>query len=216
MQLGYVRDLATTAAGEKVSDVVITVPPYFSQSERDAVADAVEIAGMRLLALVNDGSAVAVNYAMTRTFPEQERHVIFDAGASSIRATVATFSANGTGTSISVEGVGYARDIAGTELDRRLRDLLVADFTEKHPSVGDVTKDKRGMAKLWKEAGRLKGVLSANTEASSTVESLAFDVDFRTKTTRARFEEACQDLVELYSKPITDALKMAGVTLVSP
>ena len=74
MQLAYVRSLAVdvAGAGERVQDVVVTVPAFFSQFERDAIADAVELAGLRLLALVNDGAAVAVNYAMTRQFPKPE------------------------------------------------------------------------------------------------------------------------------------------------
>lgn len=75
MQLAYIRTLAVDAAGpgERVQDVVVTVPAFFSQFERDAIADAVELAGLRLMALMNDGTAVAVNYAMTRQFPEPER-----------------------------------------------------------------------------------------------------------------------------------------------
>ncbi|KAF8868145.1 heat shock protein 70 family, partial [Infundibulicybe gibba] len=67
MQFAYVKPLAESLAEEKVQDVIVTVPPFYSQFERDAVADAIEISGLRTLALINDGTAVAVNYAMTRT-----------------------------------------------------------------------------------------------------------------------------------------------------
>jgi hypoxia up-regulated 1 len=188
------------------------VPPYYTQFERDAVADAIEISGLRTLALINDGTAVAVNYAMTRTFASEEHHVIYDAGASSIRATVVSFSSDATpSTSIVVEGVGYDRTLGGTELDRRLRELLADEFIAKHKK--DIRKDKRGMAKLWKEAGRVKAILSANTEAVSTVESLAWDIDFKTKVTRAAFEAACDDLKGKYAQPIYDALAHAGLNL---
>src|SRR6266403_2025664 len=97
MQLAYIRALAVNTAGpgERVQDVVVTVPAFFSQFERDAIADAVELAGLRLLALMNDGAAVAVNYAMTRQFPQLERHIVYDAGAASTRATVVTFAGQG-------------------------------------------------------------------------------------------------------------------------
>ena len=78
MQLAYIRDLAESTAQEKVTDVILTVPPYYTVQERDAVVDAIEIAGMKTLALIHDGTAVAVNYAMTRTFAEKpEYHVIY-------------------------------------------------------------------------------------------------------------------------------------------
>ncbi|TDL26892.1 actin-like ATPase domain-containing protein [Rickenella mellea] len=221
MQLAYIKELAESTGGEKVSDVIVTVPAYYTQFERDAVADAIEIAGMRMLALINDGTAVAINFAMTRTFPTQEYHVIYDAGASSIKATVVSFttvpgdpkgkSTSKDSTHVSVAGVGFDRKAGGTELDRRLRDMLVEDFQTKHSQ--DIRKDMKGMAKLWKEAGKVKAILSANTEAMSSVESVAFDIDYRSKVTRTNFEAACEDLRGRFAQPILDAISNAGLTL---
>ncbi|KAH8822683.1 Hsp70 protein-domain-containing protein [Flagelloscypha sp. PMI_526] len=184
-------------------------------SKETAVADAVEIGGLRLLALINDGTAVAVNYAMTRTFNTPETHVIYDAGASSIRATVVQFATSkdkkdDKATSITVLGVGYDQTVGGVELDRRLRDMLVDNFNAKH---------KRTF--LWKEAGRVKAILSANSEAFATceyklsyfVESLAWDIDFKSKVTRTALESACADLRPRYAQPILDALHNAGLGL---
>lgn len=216
MQLSYVKKLAEDVAGELVQDVVLTVPPYYTQFERDAVVDAIEIAGLRTLALINDGSAVAINYAMTRTFSSTpEYHVIYDAGASSVRATVVSFASaedpktKAQYTQISVLGVGSDRSTGGTELDRRLREILIEAFVNKHKR--DIRRDKRGMAKLWKEAGRIKAILSANSEATATVESVAFDIDFKAKITRAQFEKACQDLNDRFAQPVYDALANAGL-----
>ena len=172
MQLAYIRALALDAAGpgERVQDVVVTVPAFFSQFERDAIADAVELAGLRLLALMNDGAAVAVNYAMTRQFPQPERHIVYDAGAASTRATVVTFSSQGKKqdtTLITTNGIGYDRFAGGTELNRRLREILVEEFEHKHGVR--IRDDPKAMMKLWKESERLRGILSANTEASSRV-----------------------------------------------
>ncbi|KXN81662.1 Hypoxia up-regulated protein 1 [Leucoagaricus sp. SymC.cos] len=217
MQFSYVKDLAESFAQEKVRDVIITVPPYYSQFERDAIVDAIEISGLKTLALINDGTAVAVNYAMTRSFNgAPEYHIIYDAGASSIRATVVGFSSlkdkkEGPGTQISVAGVGWDRDVGGLEMDRRLREILTKAFEEKHKK--DVKQDKRGMAKLWKEANRVKAILSANTEATSTVESLAYDIDFKTKVSRTTFEKACADLQPKFVQPIYDALSAAGMDM---
>lgn len=218
MQLSYIKKLAEDLAGEPVNEVILTVPPYFSQLERDSITDAIEIAGLRTLALVNDGTAVAVNYAMTRTFSSTpEYHVIYDAGASSTRATVVSFAAaedpktKASYTQINVLGVGHDRNTGGTELDLRLRDILIDSFMSKHRR--DIRKDKRGMAKLWKEAGRVKAILSANSDATSTVESVAFDIDFKTKVTRSEFEKACKDLHSRFAKPIYDALANSELSL---
>lgn len=215
MQLSYIKDLAesvgTPDTRETVRDAVVVVPPYFTQFERDAVADALELAGLRLLALVNDGTAVALNYAMTRSFGDKkEWHVIYDAGAGGIRASVVGFE-GGKGTQITVAGVGFDRGAGGLELDRRLRDMLATDFEAAHGKP--ITEDTRGMARLLKEAGRVKAILSTNTEAASYVESIAFDKDFRAKITRAAFESACDDLHSRFAQPILDALSNANLTV---
>jgi hypoxia up-regulated 1 len=237
MQLAYIRSLAVDAAGrgERVQDVVVTVPAFFSQFERDAIADAVELAGLRLLALVNDGAAVAVNYAMTRQFPQQERHIVYDAGAGSTRATIATFSMQGKKqdtTLITVNGIGYDRLAGGTELDRRLREILVGEFESKHGVR--IRDDPRAMMKLWKEAERIKAILSANNEASARVrlilpfvhevvvslmvlpkvESVYDDIDFSMKVTRQAFEDVSTDMKLRFVQPIYDALDSANLTLV--
>ncbi|KAG6369740.1 Hsp70 protein-domain-containing protein [Boletus reticuloceps] len=217
MQLSYVKQLAESH-GEHVHDVVLTVPPHYTQFERDAIVDAVEIAGMKTLMLINDGTAVAVNYAMTRTFSSTpEYHIIYDAGASSTRATLVSFAAvedpktKAPYTQISVLGVGFDRSTSGTDLGRRMRDILVERFFSQHKQ--DIRRDNRGMAKLWQEASRVKTILSANTEATSTVESVAFDLDFKTKVTREQFERACSDLRSRFAKPIHDAVASAGLNL---
>lgn len=185
MQFAYIRSLAEDLAGERVSDVVITVPSYFSHAERQAVLDSIEIAGLKALALINDGTAVAVNYAMTRSFPEKEHHIIFDAGAGSIRATVASFFTpdapapttskiqrnikTTTKESATIEILGYGSDktASGNELTRRLKEKLLRDFQEQHGfSLSD---DGRALARVWKEAERVKAILSANADARTTV-----------------------------------------------
>ncbi|KAI0033499.1 actin-like ATPase domain-containing protein [Vararia minispora EC-137] len=214
MQLAYIRQLASDTAGEPVRDVVVTVPPYYTQFERDAIADAVEIAGLKLLTLINDGTAVAINYAMTRSFAEPEHHIIFDSGASSTRATIVAFSADakGRGTQVQVKSVGYNRLIGGTELTRRLRDILIGDFMKKNGGV-DVRQDKKAMARLWKEADRVKGILSANTEATATIESLIDDIDFKTKVLRTQFEAVCKDIEDAFATPLIEALSNTNLSM---
>ena len=230
MQFSHIKELAESVAGagESVKDAVVVVPPYFTQFERDTVTDALEIAGLKLVALINDGTAVALNYALSRTFKEEkEWHVIFDAGASSTRATVVSFqhvpspedskpkngknNKNGGHTQVSVAGVGFDRTAGGTELDKRLRDLLATDFLTK--TGKDARKDVKAMAKLWKEAMRVKAILSSNTESFTTVESLLGDTDYRSKVTRRQFEAACEDLKSKFAGPIVEAIAKAGLTL---
>jgi hypoxia up-regulated 1 len=238
MQFSYIKELAESVAEEKVTDIIVTVPPFYTQAERDAVVDAIEIAGLRTLALINDGTAVAINYAMTRTFLEPEIHIIYDAGASAIRTTLVEFStveSTGKGkpktyTQVNVLSSGFDRRSGGTELDRRLVKILVEDFMNKNQI--DITKDKRAMSKFRKEANRLKAILSANNEAVSTVrdsfswhlsrlisevvqiESAYKDIDYRGKVKRSQFEAAADDLKVRFVIPLHTCLAKAGLTFV--
>jgi hypoxia up-regulated 1 len=72
MQFSHVIEPAESVSGEKVTDVIVAVPPFYIKAEHDAVIDATEIAGLRTLLLINNGTAASINYAMTRTSPEPE------------------------------------------------------------------------------------------------------------------------------------------------
>lgn len=118
---------------------------------------------------------------MTRTFPaapaKPEYHMIFDAGASSIRATILSFEAIKVkdpasikpkdATQLTVKGLGWSNAVGGFELDHRLSKILASQFKQ------DVSKNDRALAKFLKEASRVKHVLSANTAAPARV-SLPF------------------------------------------
>lgn len=176
---------------------------------------------------------VAVNYAMTRTFPKPEYHLFYDAGAGSVKATVVEFSTRqvqadsvlSIGSTqrdavvVDVKGVGWDRSVGGLALDELLRGHLANDFQTRSGSKLEtpVTQNKRAMAKLMREANRVKHILSANAQSSAAVEGLAEDVDFRYKVTREEFEELAKEagFLERFAKPVQDALENAGLKIVS-
>jgi len=102
--------------------------------------------------------------------------------------------------------------MGGIELDRRMREVLIDAFNAEtgKDKREDKREDKRDMVKLWKEAVRVKALLSANNEAMAIVES---EMDFKTRVARAQFAEKCKDLKSEFAKPIGDLLKNAGLTL---
>ncbi|GAA5862035.1 hypothetical protein JCM8547_001565 [Rhodosporidiobolus lusitaniae] len=231
-QFVYAKELAEEHAKEAVRETVITVPGWFGEGERKAVVDAAEIAGLRVVGLVNDGAAAAVNYAMARTFPpEPSYHLIYDLGSGSLRVSVVSFKSAmlpdplslaetpqlKNVTSISVHGYGYDVEAGGYVFDGHVRDMLIEAFeasTGKQLEAGrKVTNDKRAMAKLFKEAGRVKQVLSANTAANSRIEGLIDDLDFKGEVTRADLESRAASLVPRLTDPIQTALDTAKLTL---
>jgi hypoxia up-regulated 1 len=88
MLLGHARDQAAEMAGERIKDVVITVPPYLTQTERQAVLDAADLAGLHVLRLLNAETAVALHYGITRKFnATPEYHIFYDMGAASTKVS---------------------------------------------------------------------------------------------------------------------------------
>ncbi|GFY46406.1 hypoxia up-regulated protein 1 [Trichonephila inaurata madagascariensis] len=223
MLLKQAQEIAQKAAGQPVKDAVITVPPFFNQAERRAMLEAAKLSGLNVLQLINSNTAVALNYGIyrRRDFNETPTNILFyDMGAGNTVATVATYQlikSKETGEvspQVTVRGVGFDHTLGGLEMQLRLRDFLAKAFNKAKKTDTDVFTNKRAMAKLFKEAGRVKKVLSANTEHIAQVESLLDDKDFKCPITRAEFEELCSDLFDRVIKPVEAALKSSNLDLV--
>ncbi|KAJ3140974.1 Hypoxia up-regulated protein 1 [Geranomyces variabilis] len=231
MQLAAAKKQAEDAGQEFVAGAVLTVPPYWGQFERRALLDAAELANLRVLALVSDETAVALNYASGRTFGVRpEHHIFYDMGAGSTVAALVRFqqasppagkkassSASSNVVELEVQAVGYDASLGGHSVDVKLQQHLAQEFTKKHglklSKHTDVSSDSRAMAKLLREATRVKQILSANTETFASVEGLIQDLDFRTKVTRAELESMSTDLAARVAAPVQQVLKQANITL---
>ncbi|XP_068600300.1 hypoxia up-regulated protein 1 [Brachionichthys hirsutus] len=221
MVLNYSCALAQDFAEQPIKDAVITVPAFFNQAERRAVLQAARMAGLKVLQLINDNAAVALNYGVFRrkdinTVPQNI--MFYDMGSGSTTATIVSYQMvktkeSGTQPQLQIRGVGFDRGLGGFEMDLRLRDHLAKLFNEQKKSKEDVRENQRAMAKLLKEAQRLKTVLSANVDFMAQVENLMDDIDFKTKVTRSQFEDLCADLFERVPRPIQDALTAAEMKL---
>uniref|UniRef100_H3CT55 Hypoxia up-regulated protein 1 n=1 Tax=Tetraodon nigroviridis TaxID=99883 RepID=H3CT55_TETNG len=221
MVLNYSRVLAQDFAEQPIKDAVITVPAFFNQAERRAVLQAAQLAGLKVLQLINDNTAVALNYGVFRRkdIDSTAKNVMFyDMGSGSTTATIVTYQTvktkeSGTQPQLQIRGVGFDRGLGGFEMDLRLRDHLAKLFNGQKKSGKDVRENHRAMAKLLKEAQRLKTVLSANVDFMAQVEGLMDDIDFKAKVTRAEFEDLCADLFERVPQPVRDALSTAEMTM---
>lgn len=221
MMLNYSRGLAQDFAEQPIKDVVITVPAFFNQAERRAVLQAAQVAGLKVLQLINDNTAVALNYGVFRRkdIDSNPKNIMFyDMGSGSTTATIVTYQTvktkdSGTQPQLQIRGVGFDRGLGGFEMDLRLRDHLAKVFNEQKKSKKDVRENLRAMAKLLKEAQRLKTVLSANVDFMAQVEGLMDDIDFKAKVTRSEFEQLCADLFERVPQPVQDALTCAEMKM---
>jgi hypoxia up-regulated 1 len=235
MKLKNVRENARTLAGKgsDVQDVVFTVPPFYTVAERRALEVAARLAGMKVLGVVSDSLAVGINYAVTRTFPDvtkdgkAEINMVFDMGAGSTSATILKFAGrtvkdvgkrNKTIQEVQILGVGWDKKLGGDALNSLIVDDMVSAFVglpgAKSASITaqQVKGHGRTAAKLFKEAERIRQVLSANSETSAFFEGLYEDVDLRYKLSRATLEKLSADYAARIDTPIQDALKAAGLS----
>lgn len=203
---------------EHVRECVIVVPGFFGQAERTALLTAANLANIKVLQLINDYSAVALNKAIYRRkeFNETATYfAIYDMGAYHTTASVISYqlvkdpATRETNPVIQVVGVGYDRTLGGLEMQIRLRDHLAKEFNAMKKTKTDVFTNPRAMTKLFNEARKLKEVLSANREHTAQIEGLIEEIDFRLRVSRDTFESLCSDLFERIGAPLEQAMKNA-------
>lgn len=223
------QDITTRAAAilkekspggySQIDDVAITVPAYYTEQQRDAVRDAAYLAGFKNTVLVDDGVAVATNFATNREFEVgvTEKHVIYDMGAGATKATFVSFlKPNATEPlKITVEGYAYDETLGGSSFTSAVADLIKAQFLQSQPkmTLNKLQGNNRSMAKINQAAEKAKLVLSANNEAYVSIESVYEDIDFKGKVTREQFEEYVNELGERVTLPILESLSTANQSL---
>ncbi|XP_011004468.1 PREDICTED: heat shock 70 kDa protein 17-like [Populus euphratica] len=220
MILGFAGDLAEFHSKAVIKDAVVSVPAYFGQAERRALVQAAQLAGINVLALINEHSGAALQYGIDKDFSNGSRYVVFyDMGASSTYAALVYFSAYNAkefGKTVSVnqfqvKDVRWDPELGGRSMESRLVEFFADEFNKQVGSGIDVRKSPKAMAKLKKQVKRTKEILSANTMAPISVESLYDDRDFRSSITREKFEELCGDLWDRSLVPIKEVLKHSGL-----
>ncbi len=237
MELKNIKANAETMAGKgyAIEDVVITVPSFYTVEQRKAITLAADLAGLRVLSLISDGLAVGLNYATSRTFPtvneggKPEIHLVFDMGAGSTTATVLKFQGrtvkdigkyNKTIQEVQVLGTSWDNTFGGDTLNSLIMEDIIDKFTSKSQlkALGLKTKHVkahgRTMAKLWKESEKIRQVLSANTETTSSFESLYYeDQNLKYKLSRSDFEKLAAEHLNRVQAPLEAALESAKLTL---
>lgn len=216
------RENAQDFIGQPITECVLVVPGFFGQAERQAMLSAAKLINLKVLQLQNDYTAVALNYGIFRSkeINETAQYFLFyDMGALKTSAVVVGYQLQkekGTreiNPVASILGVGYDRNLGGLEMQLRMRDHLAAEFNALKKTKTDVRTNARAMAKLFKEAGRVKNILSANTEHYAQIEGLLEEMDFRVLVTREQFETMCEDLFARVPAVLDRALSAAGLSL---
>ena len=195
--------------GQKVTQAVITVPAYFSDSQRQATKDAGKIAGLEVLRIINEPTAAALAFGMDKEDQDQ-KIMVYDLGGGTFDVSILDIG-DGVFEVLATNGNTH---LGGDDFDERIMDYLVSEF--KKSNGIDLKSDKMAMQRLKEAAEKAKIELSGMQQTQINLPFITADAQgpkhLDITLTRAKFEELIRDLVDATRVPVEQAMKDAGVT----
>ena len=195
--------------GSPVTQAVITVPAYFSDSQRQATKDAGKIAGLEVLRIINEPTAAALAFGMDKEDQDQ-KIMVYDLGGGTFDVSILDI---GDGVFEVLATNGNTR-LGGDDFDQRIIDYLVSEF--KKSNGIDLSTDKMAMQRLKEAAEKAKIELSGVQQTQINLPFITADSSgpkhMDVTLTRAKFEELISDLIEATKEPVEKAMKDAGIT----
>ncbi|HYF82349.1 MAG TPA: molecular chaperone DnaK [Clostridia bacterium] len=208
MILAKLKQDAEAYLGETITQAVITVPAYFSDSQRQATKDAGKIAGLEVLRIINEPTAASLAYGLDKE--ENQKILVFDLGGGTFDVSVLEL---GDGVFEVLATNGNNR-LGGDDFDQRVINFLADEF--KRTNGIDLRVDKMAMQRLKESAEKAKielsGVLQTNINLPFITADASGPKHLDITLTRAKFDELTRDLVEMTMEPLKKALSDAGLT----
>ena len=232
MVLHHAVDISVEYAKEAGSvippptDLVLTVPSFYTQVERRALLDAAKLANLNVLGLIDEVTAAALHYATDKNFDEEQVILFYNMGASSLQVSIVKFFSYDHKSgfakpkptpALQVLAKAFDTTLGGLEWDKFLVDFMADKFNKVwREKTGDDSKDirqvQRPMTKLRLAANKAKHVLSANNEYPIQLDALHDDVSLKFTLTRDDLETMTAPLLERAVQPVLRALEMAEMT----
>ncbi len=209
MILQKLKTDAENYLGQKVTQAVITVPAYFSDSQRQATKDAGKIAGLEVLRIINEPTAAALAFGMDKEDQDQ-KIMIYDLGGGTFDVSILDIG-DGVFEVLATNGNTH---LGGDDFDQRIIDYLISEF--KKSNGIDLASDKMAMQRLKEAAEKAKIELSGMQQTQINLPFITADATgpkhLDITLSRAKFEELISDLVDATRIPVEQAMKDAGVT----
>ena len=209
MILQKLKTDAEAYLGQPVTEAVITVPAYFTDSQRQATKDAGQIAGLNVKRIINEPTAAALSYGIDKE--EDQRVMVYDLGGGTFDVSIIEM---GDGVQQVLATAGNNR-LGGDDFDQRIIDWLVSEF--KKTEGIDLSSDKMTVQRLKDAAEKAKIELSSTTTTNINIPFIAVDANGGPKNldinlTVAKFNELTKDLVDATMGPVQQALSDSGLS----
>lgn len=209
MVLGKLKADAEERVGEKITEAVITVPAYFDDSQRQATKDAGEIAGLKVLRIINEPTAAALAYGFDKK--KEQKIMVYDLGGGTFDVSVLDVSAD----SVQVLATNGDTHLGGDDFDQRIIQWIIDEF--KRENGVDLSKDALALQRIKEAAEKAKIELSTAQESEINQPFITSDANgpkhLVMKLTRAKLEELVGDLVQNTLGPVRQALSDAKIDL---
>ncbi|KAI8915320.1 heat shock protein 70 family [Powellomyces hirtus] len=214
MFLSKVKDFTSKEIKIPVTDAVVSCPGWYTDRQRRALLDAADVAGINVLKLMNDTTASALGYGITKLdLPDATDSkvkprivVFFDLGHSSCQVSVVSFVKG----KLVVKGTAYDRNLGGRDFDEVLVEHYAKEFTTKYKI--DINSNGKAKFRLRQACEKVKKILSANAVTVLNVECIMDDKDVSAQVSRDDYEEWAAPLIARLAVPLKEALEVAGVT----
>jgi molecular chaperone DnaK len=207
MVLQKLKTDAEAYLGEKITQAVITVPAYFTDSQRQATKDAGKIAGLEVLRIINEPTAAALAYGLDKD--ETQTILVFDLGGGTFDVSILEI---GDGV-FEVKATSGNNRLGGDDFDNKIIDWLVDEF--KKDNGIDLRSDKMAMHRLKEAAEKAKhelsGVMSTDINIPYITATQDGPLHLERTFSRAKFNEMTADLVEKTMGPLRQAMKDSGL-----
>ena len=208
MILQKMKQTAEDYLGEKVTEAVITVPAYFNDSQRKATKEAGEIAGLKVLRIINEPTAASLAYGLDKK--NNEKIVVYDLGGGTFDVSILEI---GDGV-FEVKSTNGDTHLGGDNFDQRLVNYIADEFQKKQGI--DLRKDPMALQRLRETAEKAKCELSSTTQTDINLPFITADQSgpkhLQMTITRANFEQLIEDLLKKTLEPCRIALKDAGIS----
>ncbi|HVS33743.1 MAG TPA: molecular chaperone DnaK [Thermoanaerobaculia bacterium] len=202
-----IKSFAEEFLGEEITEAIITVPAYFSDSQRQATRDAGKIAGLEVLRIINEPTAAALAYGLDNR--QNQIIAVYDLGGGTFDISILKLE-EGLFEVLSTSGDTY---LGGEDFDKRIMDWLIEGF--KRDTGIDLTEDRMALQRLKEASERAKCELSITAESRITLPFISADASgpkhLNNVLTRHDFERMVADLIQKTIDPVNDALKQAGL-----
>lgn len=211
MILSKLKADAEAYLGQPVTQAVITVPAYFSDSQRQATKDAGRIAGLEVLRIINEPTAAALAYGLDKDENKSQKILIYDLGGGTFDVSILEL---GDGVFEVLATNGNCR-LGGDDFDQKIMDYVVSEFL-KSDGI-DLSKDKTAMQRIKEAAEKAKielsGVATANINLPFITADATGPKHLDINITKAKFDALTADLVEMTAGPVRQAMSDAGLSV---